>query len=34
MANVWADYEFYVNGKLLHKGVDAFQLFCENNSWK
>lgn len=34
MANVWADYEFYLNGKLSHKGVDAFQLFCENNSWK
>ncbi|MFA9214735.1 MAG: nuclear transport factor 2 family protein [Candidatus Methylacidiphilales bacterium] len=34
MASVWADYEFYVNGKLSHRGVDAFQLFYENNSWK
>jgi hypothetical protein len=34
MASVWADYEFYLNGKFSHKGVDAFQLFYENNSWK
>lgn len=34
MASVWADYEFYVNGKLSHKGVDAFQLFYENGNWK
>ncbi len=34
LASVWADYEFYVNGKLSHKGVDAFQLFYENGNWK
>lgn len=34
MASVWADYEFYVNGKFSHKGLDAFQLFNENGSWK
>lgn len=34
MASVWANYEFYLDGKLSHKGVDAFQLFYENNSWK
>lgn len=34
MASAWAEYEFYVNGKFSHKGVDAFQLFYENNSWK
>ena len=34
MASVWANYEFYVNGKFSHKGVDAFQLFYENGNWK
>jgi hypothetical protein len=34
LASVWADYEFYVNGKISHKGVDAFQLFYENGNWK
>lgn len=34
MASVWADYEFYVNGKLSHKGVDAFQLFKAADGWK
>ena len=34
MASVWADYEFYVNGKLSHKGVDAFQLFKSDDGWK
>jgi hypothetical protein len=34
MASVWADYEFYVNNKFSHKGVDAFQLFYENGNWK
>ncbi len=34
LASVWAPYEFYVNGKLSHKGVDVFQLFDEKGKWK
>jgi hypothetical protein len=26
MAHAWTPYEFYVNGKLSHKGVNAFTL--------
>ena len=34
MANVWTPYEFYVNDKLSHIGVNSFTLLLENNSWK
>lgn len=34
MAHVWTPYEFYVNGKLSHSGVNSFQLFNENGVWK
>ena len=34
MAHVWTPYEFYFNGKISHKGVNAFTLFKENNHWK
>ncbi|RTY94949.1 nuclear transport factor 2 family protein [Flavobacterium sp. GT3R68] len=34
MAHAWTQYEFYVNGKLSHKGVNAFTLFKEKDSWK
>ena len=36
MAHVWTPYEFYINGKLSHKGVNAFTLFKENEAlgWK
>lgn len=34
MAQVWTPYEFYLNNKLSHKGVNAFTLFKENNVWK
>nr|WP_315232112.1 nuclear transport factor 2 family protein [uncultured Flavobacterium sp.] len=34
MAHAWTPYEFYVNGKLSHKGVNAFTLFKKDNSWK
>jgi hypothetical protein len=34
LANVWADYEFYVNEKLSHIGVDAIQLFKSDSGWK
>lgn len=34
MAHAWTPYEFYVNGKLSHKGVNSFQLFKEDGIWK
>jgi hypothetical protein len=34
LASVWATYEFYVDDKLSHKGVDAFQLFKSKDGWK
>ena len=34
MAHVWTPYEFYVNDKLSHSGVNSFQLFKENDVWK
>jgi hypothetical protein len=34
MAHVWTPYEFYVNDKLSHSGVNSFQLFRENGVWK
>ena len=34
MAHAWTPYEFYVNGKLSHSGVNAFTLFKEKGGWK
>ena len=34
MAHAWTPYEFYVNGKLSHSGVNAFTLFKEQEKWK
>ncbi len=34
MAHVWTPYEFYVNNKFSHKGVNAFTLFKDNGLWK
>ncbi|MCC9065317.1 nuclear transport factor 2 family protein [Flavobacterium piscisymbiosum] len=34
MAHVWAPYEFFVNDKLSHTGVNMFTLFKENHIWK
>lgn len=34
MAHVWAPYEFYLNNKLSHSGVNTFTLFKEKDSWK
>lgn len=34
MAHVWTPYEFYVNDKLSHSGVNSFQLFKEKDGWK
>ncbi|WP_225585112.1 hypothetical protein [Flavobacterium sp. MDT1-60] len=34
MAHVWAPYEFYLNDKLSHSGVNTFTLFKEKDAWK
>jgi hypothetical protein len=34
MAHIWAPYEFYLNGKLSHSGVNTFTLFKEKDTWK
>ncbi|WP_166925878.1 nuclear transport factor 2 family protein [Flavobacterium poyangense] len=34
MAHVWAPYEFYLNDKLSHTGVNTFTLFKEKETWK
>ena len=34
MANVWTPYEFWLDGKFLHCGVNSFQLFKDNGQWK
>lgn len=34
MAHVWAPYEFYLNDKLSHSGVNTFTLFKEKDIWK
>ncbi len=34
MAHAWAPYEFYIDGKLRYKGVDAFTFFKEKDQWK
>ncbi|KAF2337271.1 nuclear transport factor 2 family protein [Flavobacterium daemonense] len=34
MAHVWAPYEFYLNDKLSHSGVNTFTLFKEKDSWE
>lgn len=34
MAHVWTPYEFYINGKLSHKGVNSFMLYKDGDTWK
>jgi hypothetical protein len=34
MANAWTPYEFYINGKLSHSGVNSFSLYNDNGQWK
>ena len=34
IAMVWADYDFYLDGKFSHCGVDAFQMLKTEGSWK
>lgn len=34
MANAWTAYEFHVNDKLSHCGVNSFQLLKQGDVWK
>ncbi len=34
LATAWTPYEFYLDGKYLHEGVNAFQLFRSPQGWK
>ena len=34
MANAWTPYEFWLNGNFSHCGVNSFQLFHDNGTWK
>lgn len=34
IASAWVPYEFYLNGKFTHKGVDAFLLIKTGDVWK
>ena len=34
LAQAWTPYEFWVNGKMSHCGVNAFQLFRDRGIWK
>ncbi|MEG3658737.1 nuclear transport factor 2 family protein [Arenibacter palladensis] len=34
MANAWTNYEFWVNDNFSHCGVNSFQLFNDQGSWK
>ena len=34
LAQAWMDYSFYLDGKLSHCGVNAFQFIKQNGKWK
>jgi hypothetical protein len=34
MAQVWAPYEFYINDKRSHTGVNSFTLYKDEENWK
>ena len=34
LAHVWTPYEFYINGNVVHTGVNSFQLYWKNGVWK
>lgn len=34
MAHVWTEYEFHINGKLSHSGVNSFSLVNTGDGWK
>lgn len=34
IATIWADYDFYLDGKFSHCGIDAFQMLKTESGWK
>ncbi len=34
LAHAWTPYEFYVGGKFSHCGVNSFQLYRDESTWK
>ena len=34
LAHVWTPYEFYINDKMSHRGVNSFTLFETADGWK
>jgi len=34
LSTVWTPYEFYINGKMSHCGVNNFQLLTTDEGWK
>lgn len=34
MGHAWTPYEFYIDGKLSHSGVNSFTLYKDNGQWK
>ena len=34
IAVVWAEYDFHLDGKFSHCGVDSFQMFKTDDGWK
>jgi hypothetical protein len=34
IATVWTPYEFYINGRISHSGVNSFQLYNDNGNWR
>ncbi|MFY8189071.1 MAG: nuclear transport factor 2 family protein [Flavobacterium sp.] len=34
IAHVWTKYEFYLDEKLSHRGINSFQWVFQNNDWK
>ena len=34
LANAWVEYEFWLDGKLSHCGVNSIHLIKEKNGWK
>jgi len=34
IANVWADYDFHLNQKFSHCGIDSFSLIKDGPAWK
>ena len=34
LAHVWTPYEFYINGTVVHTGVNSLQLYWKNGAWK